>query len=352
MSIVIRAAARTLPPAMRDRYREQWLADARDARENGLRPASIAVAALTFAATYERPLPSRPVPSAEQSERRSRLALGLALSAALLSLSQYPRVGFSGLTSIVVWDFVDFFLGMLLLAYAVLAPIVALVWVRGLRARWAVALLALATTAPVVAALGLSFSDDAYLRDAPVFAVAALLIAVACGLLWRPTGSSLRAPIVGAVLVWAVTALGVIYGAVIAWPARTPLNFGEENAALYEEWIRLKLQFEALVTQVFWVWAIAGFVLGVLVFVVGRRLSERDAAALVIAATAISLLGASGVFGLLELGMSGTVPEVLLDPLRLIVQVLLVAVVLVAVGGVRFTPANVARRVPGQARES
>jgi len=345
MSIVIRAAARTLPSAMRDRYREQWLADARDATANGLRPASIAVAALTFAATYDRPLPSRRVPSPEQRERRSRLALGLALSAALLSLSQYPRIGFSGLTSIVVWDFIDFFLGMLLFAYAVLAPIVALVWVRGKRARWAVSLLALATIAPVVAALGLTFSDDAYLRDAPVFAVAALLIAGACALLWRPTGRSLRAPVVGAVLVWAVTALGVIYGALLAWPARTPLTFGEENAALYEEWIRLKLQFEALVTQVFWVWAIAGFVLGVLAFVIGRRLNERDAVALGLVAIAISLLGASGVFGLLELGMSGTVAEVLLDPLRLIAQVLLVAVVLVAVGGVRFTRARVPQPV-------
>ena len=344
-ALVVRVSVGLLPASMRERYAEQWGADLRDAEDAGLRPSDIAVAALSFAVSYDRPLPSRPAPTAGQRNRRSRLALGLALSAALLSLSQYPRLSFSGLTSIVVWDFIDFFLGMLLFAYAVLAPIVALVWVRGKRARWAVSLLALATIAPVVAALGLTFSDDAYLRDAPVFAVAALLIAGACALLWRPTGRSLRAPVVGAVLVWAVTALGVIYGALLAWPARTPLTFGEENAALYEEWIRLKLQFEALVTQVFWVWAIAGFVLGVLVFVIGRRLNERDAVALGLVALAISLLGASGVFGLLELGMSGTVAEVLLDPLRLIAQVLLVAVVLVAVGGVRLTRAQVPQPV-------
>ena len=46
MSMVIRAAARLLPASIRDRYREQWLADARDATEVGLSPASIAFAAL------------------------------------------------------------------------------------------------------------------------------------------------------------------------------------------------------------------------------------------------------------------------------------------------------------------
>jgi len=341
----VRVAVRLLPARMRDRYREQWGADLRDAAEAGLSPASIALAALTFSASCDRPLPSRPALNAEQRVARSRLAVGLAFSAALLSLSHYPRIGFSGLTSIVVWDYIDFFLGMLLVAYAVLAPIVALVWVRGTRARWAVSLLALATTAPVFAALGLGSSDDSYLSGLPVFAVAALLVVAACALLWRPAGSSLRTPIFGTFAVWAVTAAGVIYGAVIAWPARTPLTFGEGNAALYEEWIRLKLQFEALVTQVFWGWAIAGLVLGVLVFAIGRRMSERRAAALGVIAVLISVLGASGVFGLLELGMSGTVPEVLLDPLRLVVQVLLVAVVLIAVGGVRLTRAKVSETV-------
>jgi len=338
---VVRLAARLLPAPMRERYLEQWNADLRDATEAGLRPASIALAALTFAANYDRPLPSRPALTADQRARRSRFAVGLALSAALLSLSQYPRIGFSGLTSSVVWDFVDFFLGMLLFAYAVLAPIAALVWVRGRRARWAVSLLALATIAPVVAALGVGSSDDSYLSGLPVFLAAAVLIAAACALLWRPTGSSLRAPILGAVSVWSVTALGVFYGAVLAWPARTPLTFGEENAALYEEWIRLKLQFEALVNQVFWTWAIAGLVLGVVVFLVGRRMSERRAAALGITASLVSVLAASGVLGLLELGMSETVPQVLLDPLRLIAQVMLVAVVLVAVGGLRFARTRV-----------
>ena len=336
MSLIIRAAARTLPAGICDRYREQWLADARDATEAGLRPASIALAALAFAITLDRPLASRAAPTAEQWARRARLAVGLALSAALFSLSQYPRIGFSGLTSVAIWDFADFFVSMLLVAYAVLAPITALVLVRGARQRWAVVLLALATTAPLAAGLGVGQSFNSYLSGLPPFVAAAVLIAVACALLWRPSGGSLRAPILGTIAVWAVTAAGLIYGAAVAWPARTLPVYALETTEYYAEWLQLKLQFEALVDQTFVVWAIAGAMLGILVFVVGRLMSERRAIALGAVAALISVLGASGVLGLLELGMGGTIAPVLLDPLRLTAQVLLVAVTLVSVGGLRL----------------
>lgn len=338
MSLVIRAAARTLPAAIRDRYREQWLADARDATEAGLHPASIALAAVSFAVTLDRPLPSRRVPTAQQRAQRSRLGVGLALSAALLALSQYPRIGFSGLTSFAIWDFMDFFVSMVLVAYAVLAPVAALVLVRGGRQRWAVILLAIATTAPVAAGLGLNPSDDSYLNGLPPFVIAAVLIAASCALLWRPNGRSLRAPLISGLAVWGITASGLAYGAGIAWPARTLPVYGLQTQEYYAEWLQLKLQFEALVDQTFVTWAIAGSVFGVLVFAFGRRMSSRRATALGIAAGTISLLGASGVFGLLELGMSGTVAEPLLDPLRLIAQVVLVAVTLISVGGVRYLP--------------
>ena len=347
MSFVIRAAARALPAAIRDRYREQWLADARDAAEAGLRPASIELAALAFAVTVDRPLPSRRVPTAEQRARRSRLALGLALSAALLALSQYPRIGFSGLTSLAIWDFADFLLSMLLVAYAVLAPITALVLVRGARQRWAVVLLALATTAPLAAGLGVGQSFNSYLSGLPPFAVAAVLIAVACALLWRPSGLSLRAPILGGLAVWAITGAGLAYGAGIAWPARTLPVYALETTEYYAEWLQLKVQFEALVDQTFVAWAIAGGLLGVLVFAVGRFMRERRAIALGAVAALISVLGASGALGLLELGISGTVAPVLLDPLRLITQVLLVAVTLVSVGGVRLARVRHAHDVEG-----
>ena len=332
MSLVIRAAARTLPAAIRDRYREQWLADARDATEAGLSPASIALAAVTFAVSYDRPLSPRAVPTAQQRARRSRLGVGLALSAALLALSQYPRIGFGGVTGVVVWDFAAFFVTALLFAYAVLAPVTALVLVRGWSQRLAVVLLAIATTAPVLAVL--APSDDIYLSGLPVFAAGAVLIAAACALLWRPSGRSVRAPLIGGLTVVGLTAIGLVYGAWL-WSAPIVPSFGIENAALYDEWLVGELQFKALVLRVLWAWAIAGAVLGILVFLIGRMMTERRAAAFSIAMVAISLLAASAVLGLLELG-ADIVPDVLLDPLRLVAQVLLVAVTLVAVGGVRL----------------
>jgi MFS family permease len=338
VSLLIRAAARTLPAAIRDRYREQWLADARDATEAGLSPSSITLAALAFAVTYDRPLPARRVPTAEQRAQRSRLAVGLALSAALLALSVYPALSLVGRTGVAVWDFFAFFATSMLAVYGVLAPLTALVLVRGARRRWAVVLLAAATTWPLAFMLGVGHSDNIYLNGIWPFAVALALIVGACALLWRPSGTSRWAPLIGAFAVWAVTAAGLVYASVFAWPNRTPLVYGEPTQAYYAEWLRLKNDFEALVNQTFLGWAIAGLVLGVIVLLMGRRMGERAAAALGLGAVAISLLGATGVFGLLELGMGGTIPDPLLDPLRLVAQVLLVSVTLVAVGGVRYLP--------------
>lgn len=345
MSLVIRAAARTLPAAIRDRYREQWLADARDAAEAGLRPSAIALAAVAFAITYDRPLPARRVPMAEQRAQRSRLAVGLALSAALLALSAYPRISFRGLTGLAAWDYVAFLVPILLLTYAVLAPLVALVLVRGARRRWAIVLLALASTAPIVEglvnnALPWQWSANFYMTPGAAAYLAALVLVVgACALLWRPgSARSTRAPLLAALGVWLVAGLGLVYGNAVAWSEEVPLAVVTENPVFWAEWEALRAQHEAIVTATFWGWATVAGVGGILVFVVGRRLTERDATALGLAALAVSLLGASAVFGLLELGISDSVWPPLLDPLRLVAQVLLVCTTLVAVGGVRYLP--------------
>ena len=343
MSLIIRAAARTLPTGIRDRYREQWLADARDATEAGLSPASIALAAVTFAVSYDRPLSPRAVPTAEQRARRSRLGVGLALSAALLALSVYPGVSFQGLTSLPVWDFIRFFAGMLLLAYGVLAPLVALFIVRGVRERAAVVLLALACTAPILygpinSALPWQWSANTYATPGSLaFAGAAVLIVVGCSLLWKPHAKRIaRIPLIGALAVLLVSGLGLVYANSVAWSEEVPLAVVAADPAFWAEWQQMRAAHEATVAATLVGWAIAGVVLAVLVVVIGRRMTERGATALGLAAVAISLLGASGVFGLLELGISDSVLPVLLDPLRLVAQVLLVAVTLVAVGGVRL----------------
>lgn len=53
----VRFAARTLPPGIRERYREEWLADLEAAPAEGVNPAGIAVGALLFSATLNRDAP-------------------------------------------------------------------------------------------------------------------------------------------------------------------------------------------------------------------------------------------------------------------------------------------------------
>ena len=342
MSLVIRAAARTLPAAIRDRYREQWLADARDAAEAGLSPASIAFAAVTFAVTHDRPLPARSARTSDPA-RRSRLAVGLALSAALLALSVYPRVAFHGLTDLAAWDFARFFVGMLALAYGVLAPITALVLVRGRRARLAVVLLAVACTSPVLVsvidgALPWQWSANLYVTPgSAAFLLTAALILTACAILWKPApATTLRAPLLGGLAVWLIAGLGLAYANSIAWSEEVPLAVIAQDPAFWDEWQVMRQQHEAIVTGALWGWGAIATLLGIVVILIGRRMRGPDTAALAGVAVAISLLGASGVFGLLELGIADSVHPALLDPLRVVAQVALVTVTLVSVGGVRL----------------
>jgi hypothetical protein len=75
----IRLIARTLPPTIRERHREEWLADAAEAREAGIRPGSIALGAAAFSATLDRSLPEiAGYPRPELARRHARWALAIA----------------------------------------------------------------------------------------------------------------------------------------------------------------------------------------------------------------------------------------------------------------------------------
>jgi hypothetical protein len=88
----VKVAARLLPRDMRDRYREQWLADLRDASEHDIPISQIAIGSLSFAAIVNRPpFPGLRTPTQDGVLRRSRPAVALALSTALLALSQYAN---------------------------------------------------------------------------------------------------------------------------------------------------------------------------------------------------------------------------------------------------------------------
>lgn len=87
---IVRLAARTLPPTIRDRYREEWTGDVADARDAGIRPSSVAVGAMVFSATLDRDAPEiSGVPASVAVVRRARWGVSLLAVAAVLSFGGF-----------------------------------------------------------------------------------------------------------------------------------------------------------------------------------------------------------------------------------------------------------------------
>lgn len=344
MSLLIRAAARTLPASMRDRYREQWLADVRDAPEAGIRPSSIALAALAFAVTYDRPSPlSLRTATPEVASRRARLAVALALSAALLSLSTYIEVttGSSGLTQNSLFNYAEFVLTALLTLFAVIAPVAAIVLVSATagvsaRKRGAVWLLVVASLAPLARAA----------IDAPnqsvenIFATLGMgayllggLLVIAAVVLLRPTVDRRWSLPAGLIVLAIVSACSVL--AIVSWANHVPLVYAlpdtPENEQWLAEWLYHKALGEQIAAVVLSSYVGVGLVLAAAAFVVGRRSAT-------VAAIAICLIATGGVFGFLNLWVAETVPDKAATLMLFIGRVALIATVLIAVGGVRYLP--------------
>ena len=228
----VRLAAALLPRSMRDRYREQWLADLADADEAGVSRAEIAVGSLAFAATYDRPLRVRVV----DANRRARLASGLALAAALVSVSAYGISAGYSLSGFAVFDYAVFVTSALLFLFTAIAPIAAIALVsvtRGIAARIRVAvwLLALATLAPVArASIDSAFTVDgsiyltvgnlAYLAGAAI--VVSAIVLLARGGVPRERRERAAAG-VGAIVVFLIAAGGFVWFGML-WLGREPLS--------------------------------------------------------------------------------------------------------------------------------
>ena len=88
MSLLLRVAVALLPASIRDRYREQWQADARDAAELGLSRSDIASGALIFALSVNRRAVD-PVAPTELARRRVRSGLALTLSGLVVAFGMY-----------------------------------------------------------------------------------------------------------------------------------------------------------------------------------------------------------------------------------------------------------------------
>ena len=94
MSRLIRVAAALLPPYIRDRYREQWLADLRDAPAVGIHSSEIIVGAFVFGATINRAAPEiSGMPLETFALRKARWGVAYLASAMILAFSFYTHAG-------------------------------------------------------------------------------------------------------------------------------------------------------------------------------------------------------------------------------------------------------------------
>ncbi|HEY8914188.1 hypothetical protein [Lacisediminihabitans sp.] len=375
-TLIVRVAAALLPRHSRDRYREQWLGELRDAPGVGIRASEIAIGSIAFAATLARPVPGRARVTIESVTRRSRLAVGLSLSAAIVAITQYAIVGTGdGRTGPDLYDSAVLTLSTYLAVYSILAPVVALVMVlatRGVtsRVRVGVALLVLASAVSALRDVinwqflldsGVPFISAANL----VYLAAIALVIVAGSNLWReyrplgpnprpePRSRSLLLSALGGFVVAAVFVLGFA-DASIVWAARAPLRFNlaftDANRATFEDWLTLKVKFEDLVATMLSAWLIVGLVIACVLALSGfnRHSNPRRVKALSLAVVCLALLSYGAVVGFLKLAESSVAPTLPVDVVMLVARWGLVAIVLVLVGGVRGRD-NFSSRQLGQA---
>ena len=170
----VRVAAHTLPRGVRERYREEWLADLEGSAEAGVRVSGIVVGALLFSATLRRDTPDLlGMPLAVAARRHARWAAALLSSSAVLAIGTYLTGGFASESGGV--------LAVLAVLWAVLTVTVAL---AGLVAAWRAAELTspLATIAATALTAGvLGVATAAFGGPWIVGLVAALLIVVGTG---------------------------------------------------------------------------------------------------------------------------------------------------------------------------
>ncbi|TBN57394.1 hypothetical protein EYE40_08280 [Glaciihabitans arcticus] len=354
--LAVRVAVRMLPSSMRDRYREQWAADLRDAAEAGIRPSEIAMGSLAFAVSVDRPVIETRAVSTGATQRRSRLAAGLALSAALLGLSQYASiVTFGGLVGHGVIDFAMFIGSGLLTVYTVLAVLasITLSFTRGVpgAVRLAVWLLALASAAPLAYATigsGLEDVDNPYLTPATAaYLVAAVLIAAAAVLLVRAfavreasTGHPRSVALLGGVLVAAAVAAGVL-GAVRHWSTRAPyVEMEGISAEARAELSAAIIRYDGAVDVVFVVWAIVGAVLATMVVAFGFKGGATTGGVVVITAAALcaALLANGAILTFLQLLVRDVDASLVVAALLLVARYGIIALCLIGVGGMRLAP--------------
>lgn len=143
----VRLAARLLPAHVRDRYREEWMADLAGARELGIPTSSIAIGALLFSATIDRSAPEiSGIPLSIAARIHARRGTALLLSAGVLAAGAYVSGAQGSVSHPTLTE------TLVSLLTAVIPIVAALAAVAGLMELWRAAYFA-STLAKVCAAL-------------------------------------------------------------------------------------------------------------------------------------------------------------------------------------------------------
>jgi hypothetical protein len=350
----VRLAVALLPKRARERYREQWAGELRDAATLDIRQSEIATGALRVAASVERPMPAwfRMTPP--------RLALALALSAALVSLSEWvsmvPVQRFTGPS----WEIEPGSIGTSpLIAWVVVVPAVAVILAMAsrrtsARARFSVGLLAVACYLPF---LRHAIDDRVpsaswtpyFSTGTATYAIAAVLTVIAMFLSWRElhprvwTAQELaaRTRVLRAGLAAAAVAVVVAtcsLNAFAAWASRTPPAFGQPvsmaNRMEFEQWVTLKVQAETFVANLLTGWVVAGIVAALLVAAFGfsTRSTLKRTGALALGTLCVALISHGGVILFLQMMTVTTVAPVPADIPLTAGRIGVIVVVLFAVG--------------------
>jgi hypothetical protein len=349
----VNLAVALLPKDARDRYREQWAGELRDAAEVGIAESEIASGALSAAVRFARPLPSW------LRATRPRHSLALALSAAVVSLSDaaslVPATDGSG----VVHD-PSSVASTPLISWIVVVPIFALVMilasrVASARERVMVALLAVATYLPLfrtrIDGIDNGADVDWISPGALTYAVAFGLVVVAIVLAWReyrllrparnPARLRLRmvrSSVAGLVVVVTVALCSIDEFA--RWASKAPYVWREPvttaNRADYDFWLTSKNAIEAMVAHTLLSWVIAGMILaiGVIAFGASRRATVRRTILLAAGVLSTALLSYGGTIIFLQIITTNSLNEVV--PVSLVLTTArlgMIAIALVAIGG-------------------
>jgi len=363
--LAVRVAAALLPQASRDRYREQWLGELRDAPEAGIRSADVALGSLAFAATYHRPLPSLSQLTPDRVVGRSRLAAGLALSTALIALTRYADlVSSANLPPSETGD-VALFVGstlavgsLWLTAYAILAPIISIALVtltRGkpARVRIAVWLLVLASLSPAAqASIDSTVGNPNIFYSQGAFAyLAAIALVIVSTILVHKDFRLSTPPVVAAAtshirilsvlggLAVLMVAAACVNDAATIWAARTLVDpHFDTGSAVYIDWLASKARAENMVSATIIVWCLLCTAAGAAVIIAGLRSPTRRWMTLrLAAAVTVVAISYAAVVDFLHLMTENIEPTSPTEPVMLLGRYSIIAIAIIAAGGMHLS---------------